>query len=102
MLRGSGRDHVVALRGHERAAEARRGAVHVRAKTCSSCSDSRRRTAPRPLLATAAAVLAALPAEADELVRATGLDARAVAVALAELELAGLACEGDGLYRAGV
>jgi DNA processing protein len=51
---------------------------------------------------TAAAVLAALPAEADELVRATGLDARTVAVALAELELAGLACEGDGLYRAAV
>jgi DNA processing protein len=45
-------------------------------------------------------VLAALPAAADELVHATGLAAQAVAVALAELELAGLACEGDGLYRA--
>jgi DNA processing protein len=51
---------------------------------------------------TAAAVLAALPAAADDVVRATGLDAQAVAVALAELELAGLACEGDGLYRAAV
>jgi DNA processing protein len=49
-----------------------------------------------------AAVLAALPAAADDVVRATGLDAQAVAVALAELELAGLACEGDGLYRAAV
>jgi DNA processing protein len=45
-------------------------------------------------------VLAALPAAADELVHATGLASQAVAVALAELELAGLACEGDGLYRA--
>ena len=51
---------------------------------------------------TAAAVLAALPAAADDVVRATGLDAQTVAVALAELELAGLACEGDGLYRAAV
>jgi len=49
--------------------------------------------------AEAAAVLAALPAAADELVSATGLDARAVAIALAELELGGLACEGDGLFR---
>jgi DNA processing protein len=50
----------------------------------------------------AAAVLAALPAAADDVARATGLDAQTVAVALAELELAGLACEGDGLYRAAV
>jgi DNA processing protein len=49
----------------------------------------------------AAAVLAALPAGADDLVSATGLDAQTVAVALAELELAGLACEGDGVYRSG-
>jgi DNA processing protein len=55
-----------------------------------------------PVGETAAAVLAALPASADDVVRATGLDAQAVAVALAELELAGLACEGDGLYRAAV
>jgi DNA processing protein len=49
----------------------------------------------------AAAVLAALPAAADDLVHATGLDAQTVAVALAELELAGLASEGDGVYRSG-
>ncbi len=48
---------------------------------------------------TAAAVLAALPAAADDLVGATGLDAPTVAVALAELELSGLASEGDGVYR---
>ncbi|MDX6412297.1 MAG: processing protein, partial [Gaiellaceae bacterium] len=47
---------------------------------------------PAPKLgADAAAVLAVLPAGADEVARATGLDARAVAIALAELELAGLA-----------
>ncbi len=44
-------------------------------------------------------VLAALPGAADDVVRATGLDARAVAVALAELELAGLVSEGDGIFR---
>ena len=49
----------------------------------------------------AAAVLAALPAAADDLVHTTGLDAQTVAAALAELELAGLACEGDGVYRSG-
>jgi DNA processing protein len=58
--------------------------------------------AAAPVGETAAAVLAVLPAAADDVVRATGLDAQAVAVALAELELAGLACEGDGLYRAAV
>jgi DNA processing protein len=50
----------------------------------------------------AAALLAALdagPAGADELVRATGLPPGAAAAALAELELAGLAAEGDGVYR---
>jgi DNA processing protein len=52
--------------------------------------------------ADARALLAALeagPASADELVRATGLAAGAAAAALAELELAGLAAEGDGVYR---
>jgi len=49
----------------------------------------------------AAAVLAVLPGGADEVVHATGLDAQAVAIALAELELAGLAEEGEGIYRAG-
>jgi DNA processing protein len=49
----------------------------------------------------AALVLAALPGAADELVRSTGLDAATLAVALAELELGGLASEGEGIYRAG-
>jgi DNA processing protein len=51
----------------------------------------------------AASVLARLrdaAAGADELARATGLDAGAVAAALTELELTGLAAEADGLYRA--
>jgi len=50
----------------------------------------------------AASVLAALsqePAGADELGRVTGLDAAALATALAELELAGAVAEADGLYR---
>jgi DNA processing protein len=50
----------------------------------------------------AAAVLAALarePAAADELGRVTGLDAAALATALAELELAGAVGEAEGLYR---
>jgi DNA processing protein len=41
-----------------------------------------------------------LPATADEVARATGLSAGEVAAALAELELSGLAAEGDGLFRA--
>jgi DNA processing protein len=51
---------------------------------------------------TAACVLAALSEEAagvDQLVRGTGLDAAAVATALAELELAGAVAEAEGLYR---
>jgi DNA processing protein len=50
----------------------------------------------------AASVLAALarePAGADELGRLTGLEAPALATALAELELAGAVAEADGLYR---
>jgi DNA processing protein len=39
-------------------------------------------------------------ASADELARATGLDAAELAVALSELELAGLAVQADGVYRA--
>ena len=39
------------------------------------------------------------PAAVDELVRSTALTAAEVAAALAELELAGLAAEGDGVYR---
>jgi DNA processing protein len=45
-------------------------------------------------------LLELLPATADELVRATGLSSAEVAVALAELEVDGLAAEGDGTYRA--
>jgi DNA processing protein len=40
------------------------------------------------------------PAGGDELVRATALDAGAVATALTELELAGLIVQGEGVYRA--
>ena len=50
----------------------------------------------------AEAVLVALerePAAADELGGVTGLDAAALATALAELELAGAVAEADGLYR---
>lgn len=50
----------------------------------------------------AEAVLEALlrePASADELGRVTGLDAAALATALAELELTGAIAEADGLYR---
>jgi DNA processing protein len=39
------------------------------------------------------------PAGVDELTRSTGLDAAAVAVAIAELELAGTVAEAEGLYR---
>jgi DNA processing protein len=45
------------------------------------------------------AVLADGPRGTDELVRATGLDASAVAAALVELELAGTAVEAEGVYR---
>jgi len=40
-----------------------------------------------------------LPASVDELVRASGLAAADVAAALAELEVAGLAAEGEGVFR---
>ena len=45
-------------------------------------------------------LLALLPATADELVRSTGRTPAEIAVELAELELTGLASEGDGTYRA--
>jgi DNA processing protein len=44
-------------------------------------------------------VLSQRSSGADELVRGTGLDAAAVAIALAELELAGAVAEAEGLYR---
>jgi DNA processing protein len=59
--------------------------------------------APIDLGSSAEAVLAQLrdaPASADELARATGLDAGALASALTELELAGCAVAGGGVYRA--
>ena len=55
------------------------------------------------LTSTADAVLTRLrdgPTSADELVRATGLDAGALASALTELELAGRAVAAGGVYRA--
>jgi len=48
---------------------------------------------------TVLAALARQPAGADELGRATGLDAAGLAMALAELELAGTVAEAEGLYR---
>jgi predicted Rossmann fold nucleotide-binding protein DprA/Smf involved in DNA uptake len=45
-------------------------------------------------------LLELLPATADELARATGLAPSELAATLAELELSGLAAEGDGTYRA--
>jgi DNA processing protein len=48
----------------------------------------------------AGSLLKCLPATADELLRASGLPAEEVSAALAELELAQLATEGDGIYRA--
>jgi DNA processing protein len=45
-------------------------------------------------------LLPLLPATADELARATGMAPGELAAALAELEMNGLAAEGDGTYRA--
>ena len=56
----------------------------------------------QPSLARAAPddpILDLLPATADELVRKTGLAVGEVIAALAELDVAGLAAEGDGIYR---
>ena len=47
----------------------------------------------------ARALLALLPASADELVRATGRDAGELAGLLCELELAGVVSEQEGVYR---
>jgi DNA processing protein len=48
----------------------------------------------------AGSLLERLPATVDELVRSSGWSAGVVGAALAELELAGLAAEGEGVYRA--
>ncbi|MGZ8782042.1 MAG: DNA-processing protein DprA [Gaiellaceae bacterium] len=61
------------------------------------------RPAPRDVGETAGAVLKQVragAAGADELARACGISAGAVAVALTELELAGAVSEEDGVYRA--
>ena len=55
---------------------------------------------PRPRPKSTHPLLDLLPATADELVRAAGMSPAEVAAALAELELNGLAAEGDGTYRA--
>ena len=55
-----------------------------------------------PLSETGALVIAVVadgPSTIDEIVRRTALSAAVVAAALAELELAGLVAEGDGIYR---
>ena len=60
------------------------------------------RPPPADLSEPAASTLEVLgdgPASVDDLVAATGLGAAAVAAALSELELAGLAAEGDGRFR---
>ena len=53
---------------------------------------------PRP--AKTHPLLGLLPATADELAQATGRTPSEIAIELAELELNGLAAEGDGTYRA--
>ncbi len=52
-----------------------------------------------PGIASVHAVVTDAPAAADEIVRRTGLAARIVSAALAELELLGLVSQADGLYR---
>jgi DNA processing protein len=55
---------------------------------------------PEPKARESHPLLELMPASADELVRASGMEAHQVAAALSELELMGLAAEGDGVYRA--
>lgn len=55
---------------------------------------------PNPLPTNAPPLLDLLPATADELVRTTGLAPGEIAAVLAELEIAQLVAEGDGIYRA--
>jgi len=58
------------------------------------------RTPLSPAAERALAAVQAAAAGADELARATGLEAGELAAALVELELAGLAASEDGVYRA--
>jgi len=58
------------------------------------------RTPLSPAAERALVAVRAAAAGADELARATGLDAGELAAALVELELAGLAASEDGVYRA--
>ena len=53
----------------------------------------------KPQLAAVHTAVVDAPATGDQLAARTGLDAGAVAAALAELELLGLVVESDGLYR---
>ena len=55
---------------------------------------------PPPRATRADPLLDLLPATADELARATGRPPGEIGAALAELEVNGLAAEGDGTYRA--
>ena len=55
---------------------------------------------PAPQTAGTHPFLGLMPASADELARETGLTPGEVAAVLAELEIGGLAAEGDGIYRA--
>ena len=52
-----------------------------------------------PRLEAVRAAVADAPAAADELVRKAGLPAGVVAAVLAELELAGVVVQADGLFR---
>ena len=54
---------------------------------------------PRERAAADNPLLDLLPATADELVRKTGLAVGEVIAALAELDVAGLVAEGEGIYR---
>jgi len=55
---------------------------------------------PEPREVVTHPLLELLPATADEVARATGLAPGDVAATLAELEIAGLVAEGEGIYRA--
>jgi len=55
--------------------------------------------APQPDAPPPHPLLELLPASVDELIQMSGLPANEVAAVLAELELSGLAAEGDGMFR---